>query len=397
MQAPLLILSDSPDVMSGLARISRDIATVACSMPEFRVGILGRGGHGTRKMPCAQYCFPETRGFGEYDIQHAWHDFAGDAQGIVLCVWDATRVDWLSRPRAELGDLGKWLMRRPFQLAIYAPVDATGPNDRLTSIAADSMRGFDHVLAYTSWGAGVIQRSIGREVDWMPHGYNGDTFQPRGRTAARIAMGFDAGDTVIGMVATNQARKDWGTAIAAISALRNRNPRIRFWMHTDVMTRSHAWDMNALIEDYGIGDILKLTMTGDLNDEALSYFYSACDLTILPSAEGFGYPIVESLACGTPCLHGEYGGGSELLPAALKVPPYTYRLEGIHNNVRPVYRPEDWVEFISYALKFEREKCPDLVKHLNWEVLSVQWKKALRKLLAWDGLHANGSMPSPAK
>lgn len=381
MQTPLLILSDSPDLQSGLARISRDIAAVACTMSEYRVGILGRGGHGTRRIGVAQYNYPDFRGFGEYDIRSAWQDFAGDKEGIILCVWDATRVHWLSRPRPEMGALADWLARRPFKLAIYAPVDATGPNDRLTALATDSLSGFDHVLAYTEWGAGVISRSLGRRVDWMPHGYNGDLFQPRERKAARIAMGFQQKNTVIGMVATNQARKDWGTAVAAICALRNKNTGVRFWMHTDVMERSHAWNLQALIADYGIGDIVKVTMTGELNDEVLSYFYSACDATILPSSEGFGYPIVESLACGTPCVHGNYGGGAELLPWNLCVNPFTYRLEGIHNNVRPVYRPEDWVERIEDAVNYERAKCQDLVKHLRWEVLAEQWKKALRKLL----------------
>src|SRR5690349_222935 len=370
MQTPLLLLSDGADLHSGLSRISRDIAAVACSMPEFRVGLLGRGGHGTRRAPYAQYVYPESRGFGEYDIRSAWQDFAGDKEGILLVIWDATRVHWLSRPHPDMGPLYNWLARRPFRLAIYAPVDATGPNNRLSALATDALSGFDHVLAYTDWGAGVIRRSLGRPVDWMPHGFNGDLFQPRERKAARVAMGFSDKDVVIGMVATNQARKDWGTAVATICALRNRNTRIRFWMHTDVMERSHAWNMRALIEDYGISDITKVTMTGELNDETLSYFYSATDVTILPSTEGFGYPIVESLACGTPCVHGNYGGGAELLPLSLRVDPYCYRLEGLHNSVRPVYRPEDWVGAVEHALDYERNKCPDLVQHLRWEVLS---------------------------
>ncbi len=63
--------------------------------------------------------------------------------------------------------------------------------------------------------------------------------------------------------------------------------------------------------------------------------------------EGFGYPIVESLACGTPVAHVRYGGGAELIHnQEWLVNPIGWRLEGQHNNQRPFVKPQDFAEII---------------------------------------------------
>ena len=350
-------------------------------MPDFRVGILGRGGHGTRQIPATGYNYPEQRGWGESDIQHAWTDFAGDREGVVLVVWDATRVHWLSRPRPEIGQLYNWLSQRPFKLWLYAPIDATGPGDKLSSIPTDALLGFDRILAYTEWGAGVIERSVGRKVDWIPHGINLDVFKPRDRKAARMAMGFADNDTVIGMVGINQPRKDWACACSTIQQLRGCIRNLKFWVHTDVPVRSHAWDFQALLSDFGLMDITKFTLSGSMDDTAMAYGYSACDLTILPSSEGFGYPLVESMACGTPVLHSSYGGGAELVPKEWQVQPAQWHIEGLHNSFRPIFEPTMWTQAVVSLLadKPNAEYCQRQVAHLNWPHLSHLWKRWLRE------------------
>lgn len=382
-QIPLLFLGDSPDLQNGLGRIGRDLSCLATSLPQFRIGYLGRGGNGSRQLPFAQYNFNELEQWGENQIERAWSDFAGNQKGIIFSIWDASRLLWFSRPEGmEDTPLRRFLTSGKFDRWGYFPIDSEGPGGKLTRLSAETIRGYQRPLAYGAYGAEVIQRSTGRAVDWIPHGIDLSAFQPRDKTAARMAMGVGKDDFVIGCLMSNQQRKDWGVAFATIHSLRAIYPNLKFWVHVDVMERSHAWSLLALIDDFGMGDIVRVTMSGSMNDEQLSYCYSACDLTILPSTgEGFGYSIVESMACGVPVIHGKYAGGVELIPAqAWLVEPHSWRLETIHNCVRPVYRPEDWMQHVMSVREagagYTSEYCRAAVEHLDWSRL---WPSAWSK------------------
>lgn len=373
-QTPILFLSDSPSLKTGLGRITRDLAVHVASLPEFRVGTLGRGGLGSSKLPFAQYTVPETDPtWSRTAIEMTWKDFAGSQEGIVMTIWDASRLLWFTHPPEE----DAFLRDAPFKRWGYFPIDSSGPRDRITRSCAATIAGFDRILAYTAWGAQVIERSIGKPVEWIPHGYDADKFQPRDRTAGRFALNVDEHDTLIGCNMTNQARKDWGTAFATIAGLRAKLRNVKFWVHTDLLDR--YWSIEALAEDFEVADCVSLTYAGSKTDKEMSYLYSACDLTILPAAEGFGFPLVESMACGVPVLHGNYGGGVELIPRGhWLVPPRCYRLDTPFNALRPCFEPGDWVDATLKVLdeKPEVEECTTAVEHLKWSALwpSV-WKK----------------------
>jgi glycosyltransferase involved in cell wall biosynthesis len=353
-------------------------------MPEYRVGYYGRGGVGSRQLPFVQYDFSEHDQWGERDFPRVWDDFAGDTTGVVFSIWDASRMGWFANPQPEMAEvdptLYQVLSKPSFQRWGYFPVDASGVGGKLTSRSCAVLQGYNRVLGYGAWGAQVLGESLGRDVDWIPHGLNDKVWYPRDGRGARIALGVHKNAKLVGCVMSNQTRKDWGLACSVAREMEE----CQFWFHVDAMVRSERWDLRALIRDFGLGDRVKVTLTGQVSDEDLAYYYSACDLTILPSlGEGFGYPIVESLACGVPVVHGNYGGGVELLPRSeWLVEPSDWRLEGLHCNVRPVYRPEDWVKVCKQVLeemkdsKVREDVCCGAVEHLHWERL---WEGAWRK------------------
>jgi glycosyltransferase involved in cell wall biosynthesis len=380
---PILFLGDSPDLHTGLGRIGRDLAVLTSSLPEFRVGYLGRGGTGSRKFPIAQYTYCECGQWGQGNIEQVWNDFAGEEWGIIMSVWDPSRLLWFVHPNGMPKNTIDFLQSGRFARWGYFAVDSVGVGGKLTTATRSTIAGYDRPLGYGMWGAQVISESIGREVDWMPHGMNLDRWVRRDRDAARMSMGFQKGETWVGMIATNQARKDWGLAFSTISELRHRHKNLKFWLHTDVMSRSHAWNIDSLVHDFGLQDHVKVTLSGGFTDTQLSYAYTACDVTMLASTgEGFGYPIVESLACGTPVVHGNYGGGAELVPSAnWLVEPQAWRLEGIHNCVRPVYNPQDWATTIERVMdeKVSPDFCRQATSHLDWSILwPACWQKWMK-------------------
>jgi len=190
----------------------------------------------------------------------------------------------------------------------------------------------------------------------------------------------------IGCVMTNQTRKDWGIAATVCAALAERmKGAVRFWWHCD--TRMRHWNLDALIADFQLGEYVEIT-SPPVTDAWMAEQYRRCDLTFLPSTgEGFGFPLFESLACGVPVVHGDYAGGRSLMSAFglnhLLVQPYSWRLEGQHNCVRPVYRPEDFVEKLMEMLEsghpLHSELLRGSVEHLSSMKLGVTWKRWLRE------------------
>ena len=376
---PILFLGDSPALAGGLSRIGRDLATLLTRRPEFRVGFLGRGGVASRQLPFAQYDFDESKQWGEGYIEHVWADFAGKETGIIFSIWDASRLFWLACPQyLQQSSLKSFLMGRNFRRWGYFPIDSIGPAGKLTTIARETLAGYDRRLAYTAWGQQVIENSTGRAAEWIPHGLNTRTFSPQSREKGREFLGPRAhiDDLVIGCVATNQSRKDWGLVFTVASKLREKHPNMLLWCHTDLMER--YWSMPALINDFGMGGNVMVT-TNRMTDGEMALAYSACDLTLHPGlGEGFCFPLAESLACGVPGITGNYGGAPEMVPCKdWLVEPHSWRLETLHNCLRPVYQPEDWVSAVEKVLEsnVSTETCTSAVSHLSYENLWPVWQR----------------------
>ena len=68
------------------------------------------------------------------------------------------------------------------------------------------------------------------------------------------------------------------------------------------------------------------------------------------------------------------------------VEPREFRLETLHNCLRPVYRPEDWVDAVELALTkdhgYDEQACRASVDHLDWKNLWKVWERWFKKGLA---------------
>lgn len=367
---PLLILSDGPDAKSGLARIGHDLAWLLSGMPEFKVGYLGRLAFGNANYPWAQYSFSAKDQWGEELIERAWDDLSQGRKGIILTIWDASRLLWFANPDGTEGKLRKFLESGKFERWGYFMQDSAGPNpSQLPLTATEVFSRYDRVLLASKWAYELTTKTIGLpDVDWIPHGINTSVFKPQDRAYARSGWGIGAADKIIGCVMANQQRKHWSTVFEAVAQMPSK-PWL--WVHTDSLVRH--WNLNALAVEYGIGDRI-LHDGRELSDFDLSLRYSACDATVLISGgEGFGYPVAESLACGVPVVTGSYGASAELVPVSIK--PVYSQVETIHNVRRAYYSSEMAEMMLEHLLNQEQQSVSGLADHLEWKKLGVVWKK----------------------
>ncbi len=378
MAIPLLILSDSPSCTSGLARITRDLALrIHEDLSDvYEVATVGYGGPGSRKLPFREYHLHNIEGWLVPELPAIWEDFTGNAGGILFSIWDMSRLYWLGNPSTcRIPFLRQWSEQAKMEKWAYHAIDAEGPNGKLSHSVAETMKGFDRVLDYSAFSCRITGNT-----EHLPHGIDTSMFFPRDRREAKKTfrqsgfLSLKNDSFLVGIVATNQARKDWALGIQTAKILLDRGLDVRLWCHTDVIERH--WNIASLIVDYGLVGRTVIT-TNRYTDEQMAWMYSACDVTLGIGPEGFGYPIAESLMCGTPCVTGRYGAQAEYVPPELLIEPEAFRYEGPYCSKRPVYDPMSWAT-LAHRVAGETVSRP---LHLGWNVLWPLWKEWLLRPL----------------
>ena len=391
-QIPILLLSDGPASSTGLGRITRELAVrIHQHLGEtFRVACYGLGGVYSSKLPFPQYQITSLSNWAPPDLPRVWEDFSRGEKGVLMTIWNPSSLQWLVEPEkyAPQGMTRDFLMSKPFEKWGYFPIDAEGPNGKLPAEVADVIGKFDRVLAYTEWAAGLIDQSVlhkGFRAEFptckhLPHGTDTSIFYPRDRAESRknfLGTVTGSGKTMpirdevfmVGIVATNSGRKNWGLGFEVCQELLKRGVNVGVWAHTNA-NKKH-WDIMAMVEAFGMRNRAVVTMN-DLSDEKMAEAYSALDVTLgIGDGEGHGLPIFESIACGVPCVHIDYAGAAENLPDAYKVEPISFYGEGLYCHRRPVSNPKEWAD----AIQAVAGHPAVLKKGLSWNECWPRWQE----------------------
>lgn len=402
---PFIVYGDGPRLPTGLARIARDLMTHLVAEQEelgIRPAQVGVDWPGGWHFQTWDFCGfqPNDQDQGRealHVVVEELHRVTG-VQPIVLMIMDPARCYDLTRvgPVVRNGPA----VKIDCQFWGYYPLDAMNRLQAIGGPAARAVLDTDRLLGYGRWGAGVLKRTLEQHqpkfrhittpaikpIPYLPHGIDTRVFRP-GVPLEEADASFQQwaklqGDRVrIGCVATNQARKDLGLLFSTIAELKAQGLPVAIWLHTDKLT--HIWDIGELVTTCGLKQQEVAVSTEELSDPQMAARYGWSDLTIAPGlGEGFGYPIVESLACGTPVVHGDYAGGVELLPhPGWLIEATAWRLESLYALLRPVLHPKD-VAVVVRAIVEQKADAPELmqaycsgsVAHLDWQYLWPRWR-----------------------
>jgi glycosyltransferase involved in cell wall biosynthesis len=234
---------------------------------------------------------------------HALHHFGGDTlrAGLILTLLDI----WVLPPS----------MFDNANVACWVPID----HDPVPPRVADWFRQAPGAvpIAMTRFGQKALEQALpGRLVEYVPHGVDCKAFDrldDEGRAEARARFGVTSEDTfVVGMVAANQgnpSRKSFGEALDAFAKFHTTRPDSVLYLHTEREGRFHGVNLPSLIEAVGIPkQAVRFVsqypyLTGELGDQYMRAAYNAMDVLLAPSmGEGFGIPLMEAQACGTPVI-----------------------------------------------------------------------------------------------
>jgi glycosyltransferase involved in cell wall biosynthesis len=208
--------------------------------------------------------------------------------------------------------LAHWLPSdcRPMSTADRVNVEASG-----AQLIAMSRFGYDRF------------KEAGFDPVYVPHGIDMNVFSPpEDRAQVRKEMGVAEDDFVIGINGANNdaIRKALPEQMLAFAKFAKDHPDALLALHTGVH-QDGGQDLEALAENLGITDRVRcvdqyryhagLVQPGDLAD-----WYGMLDvLSATAFGEGFGIPIIEAQACGTPVITTDASSMPELNPLGISV------------------------------------------------------------------------------
>ena len=183
----------------------------------------------------------------------------------------------------------------------------------------------DHRITMSKHAQAELQKH-NVQADYIPCGYDAEVMKPLDREQCRKDMGFPLDKFLVGMVAMNKgnpSRKAFIQNIAAFAALKAKHKDVALYLHTgdglrgfetvnllDVLNAFNLKWCYSFEGDTSPYDVIFASQYGlamGYEPLMLAKIYNSLDvLTGVTRGEGFGVPILESQACGTPVITGDW-------------------------------------------------------------------------------------------
>lgn len=384
----ILFLSDSPLTCTGYGRISTEISNYMVSK-DWEVHLMGHNYIGQDLPPGLTFKDGSKLNFHVYGngrepyckdlIMPRIRDIKPDIFIILLDTF--MLYPWLTE-----------LDFAPAKTIFYFPSDGGG---QLPSGCENVLRKVNVPVAMAKFGQKQCKEVHNLDTLHIPHHVDTNNFYPlpdEERAKIRIKWGL-TNKFVVGTVARNQGRKMLDRTIKAFAEFCKDKPDAILFMHTDPTDAAGVFDLNQLIFRYKLQN--RVIFTGmkyykgfDYKD--LNELYNLMDVFLLStSGEGFGIPIIESLACKVPVVATDYTTTPELVTdhkAGLGV-KIAGEITGSWNVERAVMDIDECAKKLTrlYNEPKELKKMGEnglkaVKKYYSYDVVMKQWEELFNKL-----------------
>lgn len=200
-------------------------------------------------------------------------------------------------------------------------------------------------IVFSKFGQRMME-DAGLDCYYVPHAVDTKELHPDDMAKCRDILHWPQDKFIVGMVAANKgapSRKAFTEQLRAFAAFHEKHPDTALYLHTFDETVAGVpgiagypmVNLAEFIEQLGLkwgtaGDDLSAVdvifpnqyayIIGNIPSKDMFMVYSAMDVHMLVSmGEGFGIPIVEAQACGTPVIVGDWTAMSELCFSGWKI------------------------------------------------------------------------------
>lgn len=421
----LLCLCDSPTLKTGFGRVSSNLLTRWRDSGYFdEIGVWGIGYNGFPHSFTGIDIYPSNSATNpDWQSPVNLNNFLGSIPNGFTHLW----MMYDLAPIAGMADALREVCKdHKVRSLLYFPVDAS-----LEAPWTKILCPVDVAVAYTGYGRDEARRAlseplgdkkldrrranVAEAIRVLPHGCDTKIYrrldwepdEPEARqnsVKSRIRIDTFGGaiepeDFMVLCVAQNQRRKALHHTLAIFSLLKLRAPELRpkLWMHMNSVDVRGGTDLKLVARQFGL-KVGKDVFFADgnfhnghanISEDTLNALYNAADLLLTTSyGEGWGLPITEAMAAGTPVAGPRHTAIAELLREErgilFGVDGWDV-LPGDNSRLRPRPDIEDAVARILAAARAPEEDASSLASYgkrgclwargafLNWDRIATEW------------------------
>lgn len=317
--------------------------------------------------------YPQGSGFSEQEL---FINYSVDKYDFIIAQYDL----WV------LGSAPNLIRQYNVVFCPYVPVDHLLISPNLKRILDSCF----HIVSMCDYGEKLLHEAGYKNVSKIYHGVDTETYKisDKSKEECRTALGFAPNDFVVSMVQMNRAgRKDIPRQLEAISIFRQQNPDIplKLYLHT-LLNQNDGDKLIDLINLNRLQDITRTPPERDyvlgFSEEEMSRVYQGSDILLHASnSEGFGFPLIESMACGTPVIAGDTTSMTEILKPVTPeflVKPKDFQWIGTIPAKVPTIDQEDIVKKLELAARTDLEKYKYKLSEYakekyDWKLILKQW------------------------
>jgi len=277
----------------------------------------------------------------------------------------------------------------PVFTVFYSPVAEEPLSPQYKTITQTAM----YIWIPSSWGIRVAKESgiHYQRLRYVPHGVS-DAYKVLDEPdKCKARFGFPDVDVLISMVSVNRGRKFIPNQLEGVRKFIENNPdlKVGVYLHTNPQPDNYSlhggWNLPTVLDLYGLADVVRFPdpyiYRIGFSEKQMCELYNATDVLLNATTEGYGLPIIESQACGTPVVTVNHGNGPEINFFGLnaEVGAFYYTIVGTKFAVPD---SDSVAEQIEKALKIsekDRKSVADFVRRTyDWDVV---YKGYVRKEL----------------
>jgi glycosyltransferase involved in cell wall biosynthesis len=400
----ILMMSDSPKLHTGQSVVIREVATGLAKLGRYNVIVAGWGYDGTAHNLPFGMVRASSKDYGKAgNPKEGIHSFEQMVAQLKPAILWTVGDSWMFDYVCELKN------RADFKWVAYTPIDG----EPIPKNWDAWLKNPDQLVMETEYGYNMV-RGFDPSIEprWIYHGCNPGLYYPlpqearlalrkkikylriSGENQLSHASGLDAGDFVVGTLARNQPRKNYERNLKAFSVFAKDKPHAKLWIHAAPVDK--GYNLVQVAHCFGIEDKVIFTTKNrtydGLSEEEMNSVVNMWDVHFLPTqGEGFGIPILETMAAGVPQVVTDYSAhvefarkGGLLIPVD---PVDDFFLGTPHPFQRAIPKPSVCAKVLQALYEDDalRRKfsvgARETAQKMSWEATIPQWEAVFNELL----------------